>query len=148
MTKVINKGVHTQNIFLSSVGGPAVVAELLAFVPDSSIDVGNVAIGQTEPPLVRKIDAQTVTDLGLDAVNWTFHLRCVRRVDSSVRIDTTISGSVVYSLQADGSAHLTYAITGTDFDVAGSHDFQLRAIKAADLRVLYWEAEKLTVRAA
>ena len=61
MTRAINKGVHTQNIFMSSVGGPAVVAELLAFVPDISIDVSNVVIGQTEPPALWRPDSGWVS---------------------------------------------------------------------------------------
>ncbi len=144
MTKAINKGSYTETIFMSPVGGPAVITELMAFVPDISIDVGNVMIGQTEPPLVRKITPQTVTDLALDGVNWTFHIRCVRRADGSVRLDTTAT----FSLQADGSGHMTYNIGAADFNEAGTHDFQFRAIRIVDTRVLYWEAEKLTVRAA
>ena len=144
MTKAINKSSYTETLFMSAVGGPAVITELMTFVPDISIDVNNVAIGQTEPPLVRKLTAQSVTDLALDAVNWTFHIRCVRRSDSSVRVNTTAT----FSLQADGTGHLTYNITGADFDVAGTHDFQFRAVRTVDTRVLYFEAEKLVVRAA
>ena len=144
MTKAINKGANTQTVFMSPVGGPAVITELMTFAPDVSIDVGNVVIGQTEPPLVRKVNKQTVDDLALDAVNWTFSIRCVRRADSSVRVDTTAT----FSLQADGSGHMTYNITGADFDVAGTHDFQFRAVRTVDTRVLYWEVEMLTVRAA
>ena len=143
MPIALNRSDFTQTVFKeTSVGVPAFVNGLLTMVPDVSVDVRNVVIGQTEPPLVRKIDAQTVADLTLDGT-WTYRLRIVRRSDGIVRVDST---SVVFSLQADGSGHLTYDLGANDFDLTGAHSFQFRATRASDNRVLYWEHETMQVR--
>ncbi len=143
MPTAVNRSNYTQTVFMAaSVGVPAFVRGLMVFVPDVSVDVGNLVIGQTEPPLVRKIDIQTVTDLGLDAT-WTYRIRIKRRSDGVVVVNST---SVTFTLQADGSGHMTYDMGAGDFPEAGAHDFQFRATRVSDSRVLFWEHEAMQVR--
>jgi hypothetical protein len=143
MTTANNKADFTQNLFISAVG-PSIIGGLLTLVPDTSIDTTDIVIGQTEPALVRCIDAQTVTDLSLDGVNWTYGLRVVRDADASVRVDAAMT----YALQADLAAFLTYTILATDFDLAGNHKMQISATRTADSRLLILEPELLRVRAS
>lgn len=146
----LNKGDFTQIALLGTAIGPAFMTTLHLLIPELSIDVYNAVIGQTEPPLARKIDAQTVTDLGLNDTDFAFHLRVVRRDDSAVKVDTgagtPAGGTVTFTLQSDGSAVLAYEWQGGELDATGVHGFQFRAVQAADNRVLYWEDETLIVR--
>lgn len=144
MTVAINKGAYTQMV-AQTLDPEMVVTALHTVVPDVSIDTNRVVIGQTEPPLARLIPQDTVDNLGLNATDWTYRLRVKRRANGYVAVNST---SVTFTLQSSGDGLLTYQIGDTDFTVAGAYDFQFRATRNTDQRVVIWWAEMMSVRAA
>jgi len=144
---VVNKSDFTQTVFLGSgpdIAAPSVFTHgLLTVVADTSLDIAHVLVGQTEPPLVRIIDADTVSALQMTGAAYTYRLKVKNKLTGVVAVNTS---SVVFALQADGSATLTHYFSDSDLTVEGDYYLQFSAVRNSDQRILRWQHEILTVR--